>query len=65
MITQRPGETVHHAAGFDIVECDPRALGDIVLSRIPFARAGRLPATAVPIRGETPDSSPDTAHPDR
>lgn len=58
VITQRPGETVHHAAGFDIVECDPRALGDVVLSRIPFARAGRLPATAIPDTRRDPRFEP-------
>lgn len=58
VITQRPGETVHHAAGFDIVECDPHELGDIVLSRIPFARAGRLPATAIPDTRRDPRFEP-------
>lgn len=48
VITQRPGETVHHAAGFDIVECDPHALPEIVLSQVPFSQAGRLPATRIP-----------------
>ncbi|WP_280398203.1 ESX secretion-associated protein EspG [Nocardia carnea] len=58
VITQRPGETVHHAAGFDIVECDPHALADIVLSRVPFAHAGRLPDTAIPDTTRDPRFQP-------
>ncbi|MEU1985502.1 ESX secretion-associated protein EspG [Nocardia sp. NPDC019395] len=58
VITQRPGETVHHAAGFDIVECDPHALAEIVLSRVPFSRAGRSPATAIPDTSRDPRFEP-------
>ncbi|MGW0183395.1 ESX secretion-associated protein EspG [Nocardia sp. NPDC003345] len=58
VITQRPGATVHHAAGFDIAECDPHALGDIVLSRVPFARAGRLPDTRIPDTTRDPRFEP-------
>lgn len=48
VITQRPGETLEHSGGFDIAECDPRALADRVLGLVPFARAGRLPDSAIP-----------------
>jgi hypothetical protein len=48
VITQRPGETLEHSGGFDIAECDPRALADSVLGLVPFARAGRLPDMAIP-----------------
>lgn len=48
VVTQRPGKTVHHSAGFDIVECDPHALAERVLASVPTARAGRLPDIAIP-----------------
>ncbi|MEV0363494.1 ESX secretion-associated protein EspG [Nocardia fusca] len=48
VITQRPGETMDHSGGFDIVGCDPRALADTVLGLVPFARAGRLPDMPIP-----------------
>ncbi|MGI5221169.1 ESX secretion-associated protein EspG [Nocardia sp. CA-290969] len=58
VITQRPGEKVHHAAGFDIVECDPHGLADIVLSRVPFVPAGRLPGIAIPDTTRDPRFEP-------
>ncbi|MFC8045685.1 ESX secretion-associated protein EspG [Nocardia sp. NPDC057353] len=41
VITQRPGESVWHSAGFDVAECDPHAIADVALAQLPTAKAGR------------------------
>ncbi|MEV0355210.1 ESX secretion-associated protein EspG [Nocardia sp. NPDC050697] len=55
VITQRPGETLHHADGFDAVECDPHALADTVMALLPRCAAGRLDD----IRLALPTSEPE------
>ncbi|MEV0299051.1 ESX secretion-associated protein EspG [Nocardia sp. NPDC050710] len=42
IITQRPGETLMHAGGFDAVECDPHTLAQTVLGLLPQCNAGSL-----------------------
>ncbi|MFC8530735.1 ESX secretion-associated protein EspG [Nocardia sp. NPDC057227] len=49
VITQRPGETVFHSGGFDVVECDPHAVADEALGCLPYATAGR--SAAIPLPG--------------
>lgn len=41
VISQLPGETLGHSAGFDVVECDPHAIGDAVLAHLPVVESGR------------------------
>ncbi|MBF6349194.1 ESX secretion-associated protein EspG [Nocardia flavorosea] len=48
LVTQRPGETLAHSAGFDVLACHPESLGDAVLAGLPFAESGRLPDIPVP-----------------
>lgn len=59
VITQRPGETLMHAGGFDVAECDPHALADTVLALLPTCRAGRL--SDIPL--VLPTSRPVTVDP--
>lgn len=56
VITQRPGETVFHSGGYDVVECDPHAVADEALGCLPYANAGR--AAAIPLADPDPDSGP-------
>lgn len=48
LISQRPGETLAHSAGFDVSTCHPDSLGDAVLAGLPFAESGRMPDIPVP-----------------
>ncbi|MGW6724407.1 ESX secretion-associated protein EspG [Nocardia sp. NPDC055029] len=47
LITQRPGETVNHARGYDISDCGPRGIADAVVGLLPPTQAGRLPAIPI------------------
>lgn len=63
VITQRPGETVWHSNGFDVVECDPHAVADEALGCLPFANAGRSAAIALPGEDTAGDSEERAAAP--
>ncbi|TCJ97140.1 ESX secretion-associated protein EspG [Nocardia alba] len=54
VITQRPGETLAHSAGFDAVECDPYSLADTVIGLLPRCGAGKLADIALSL----PDTAP-------
>ena len=51
LVTQLPGETINHAAGFTITACDPRALGETVAGLIPAAEPGRRGPIELDISG--------------
>ncbi|WP_067654855.1 ESX secretion-associated protein EspG [Nocardia harenae] len=61
VITQRPGETVFHSGGFDVVECDPHAVPEELLGALPFAAAGRCTAIPLPAteHSDAADSEPE------
>ncbi|MEV3959969.1 ESX secretion-associated protein EspG [Nocardia sp. NPDC050193] len=58
VITQRPGATVAHSAGFDIAECRPAVLARTVVGLLPEAAAGRDPQT-MPAGLTTAAANPD------
>ncbi|MBC7302490.1 MAG: ESX secretion-associated protein EspG [Nocardia sp.] len=58
VITQRPGETLAHSGGFDVVECDPYVLADTVLGLLPRCGAGKLDN----IRLSLPHTAPEAEH---
>ncbi|WP_019926178.1 ESX secretion-associated protein EspG [Nocardia sp. BMG111209] len=52
LLTQLPGRTVDHAAGFTVTECDPLRLADVIADALPEQPAGRSgPFTVVPSQG--------------
>lgn len=58
VVSQQPGETLSHSAGFDVVECGPHAIGDAVLAHLPFAETGReapVPVLDTAVRVVTDD----------
>ncbi|MCP2320102.1 EspG family protein [Nocardia amikacinitolerans] len=40
LLTQRPGETIQHSAGFTITDCDPLRLADRVVAALPAMPGG-------------------------
>jgi hypothetical protein len=55
LISQRPGETLSHSAGFDITACYPEALSEVVLAGTPHAEYGRLPDIPVQVNSSPYD----------
>ncbi|WP_196814532.1 ESX secretion-associated protein EspG [Nocardia sp. BMG111209] len=49
LVSQLPGATVEHSAGFTVVECDPIRLADVVVAALPVTSAGRISDIAVPV----------------
>lgn len=52
LLTQLPGETVEHSAGFTVTECDPLALARVVVDGLPRAEAGKMPRVVLPMPRE-------------
>lgn len=51
LLTQLPGRTVDHSAGFTLTECDAVRLADLVADALPAAAAGRGGAFTLPDEG--------------
>src|SRR5690606_11365073 len=55
LLTQLPGRTVDHSAGFTIAECDAIRLAEQVVDALPEAAAGSYPFLSLPTE---PDADP-------
>ncbi|WP_282777887.1 ESX secretion-associated protein EspG [Nocardia sp. CC201C] len=51
LITQLPGETVHHSGGYTLTECGPEALAARMVAELPPAEAARGPSVPIVIDG--------------
>lgn len=63
LLTQLPGETIQHSAGFTITECDSLRLADAVVTALPAAVAGAHDTIALPTPDETSDYDQHFASP--
>ncbi|MGH8883428.1 MAG: ESX secretion-associated protein EspG, partial [Stackebrandtia sp.] len=48
LLTQLPGRTVLHAAGFTVTQCDPLRLADMIAEALPAAEPGNLGRVVLP-----------------
>ncbi|MFJ1458168.1 ESX secretion-associated protein EspG [Nocardia sp. N2S4-5] len=58
LLTQRPGETLWHSGGFTVEECDPRALGEVVIGQLPRTGPGVQPDLVVHAAAPAPGYEP-------
>ncbi|NUS42322.1 MAG: hypothetical protein HOQ24_01295 [Mycobacteriaceae bacterium] len=54
VVTQRPGETIWHTAGYRISQCSPQALGRTVVNALPATGPGTLRDTVLPDHPDRP-----------
>ncbi|WP_369636539.1 ESX secretion-associated protein EspG [Nocardia sp. JMUB6875] len=58
LIEQAPGESYLHSGGFNVTQCDPVALAEMVVAAMPSAQAGSQSDITLEVPGE-PDSGYD------
>ncbi|WP_327112638.1 ESX secretion-associated protein EspG [Nocardia sp. NBC_01730] len=52
LLTQLPGKTVAHSAGFTVTECDPLSLASVVVAELPEVAAGKHAQITLPMPRE-------------